>query len=78
MLLRESTYQRTELEADTLESILSNIITQIDGEEQCGNAKKMLAEMVQVSMEQSLLHLQQHALVCTPSDLPIAAKVSLK
>lgn len=77
-LLRESPYQRTELEADTLETILGNIITQIDGEEQCGNAKKMLAEMVQVSMEQSLLHLQQRALVCTPSDLPIAAEVSLK
>ncbi|GKD97208.1 U-box domain-containing protein 4, partial [Tanacetum coccineum] len=40
-LLRELPYQRTELEADTLESILSNIITQIDGEEQCGNAKKL-------------------------------------
>ncbi|GKB76269.1 U-box domain-containing protein 4 [Tanacetum coccineum] len=41
-LLCESPYQRTELEADTLESILSNIITQTDGKEQCGNAKKML------------------------------------
>nr|XP_043608276.1 U-box domain-containing protein 4 [Erigeron canadensis] len=72
-LLRESPYQRTELEAETLENILSNIISQVDGEEQRGNAKKMLAEMVQVSMEQSLRHLQQRALVCTPSDLPIAA-----
>lgn len=72
-LLRESPYKRTELEADTLENILSNIIYQIDGEEQCGNEKKMLAEMVQVSMEQSLRHLQQRALVCTPSDLQIAA-----
>ncbi|XP_071692932.1 U-box domain-containing protein 45 [Rutidosis leptorrhynchoides] len=77
-LLRESPYQRTELEADTLENILSNIITQIDGVEQCGNAKQMLAEMVQVSMEQSLRHLQQRAL----SDLPIApsctSEVTLK
>ncbi|KAL8266165.1 hypothetical protein R6Q59_003509 [Mikania micrantha] len=72
-LLRESPYKRPELESETLENILSNIISQIDGEEQCGNAKKMLAEMVQVSMEQSLRHLQQRALVCTPSDLPITA-----
>ncbi|KAK1439069.1 hypothetical protein QVD17_04884 [Tagetes erecta] len=72
-LLRESPYQRPELESESLENILSSLITQIGGEEQCGNAKKMLAEMVQVSMEQSLRHLQQRALVCTPSDLSIAA-----
>ncbi|KAK9074707.1 hypothetical protein SSX86_003025 [Deinandra increscens subsp. villosa] len=61
-LLRDSPYKRSELESETLENILSNIISQIDGEEeQCGNAKKMLAEMVQVSMEQSLRHLQQRA-----------------
>ncbi|KAI3712961.1 hypothetical protein L1987_71531 [Smallanthus sonchifolius] len=81
-LLRKSPYKRPELESETLESILSNIISQIDGEEQCGNAKKMLAEMVQVSMEQSLRHLQQRALVCSQSDLPITAsctsEVSLK
>ncbi|KAI7750618.1 hypothetical protein M8C21_023324 [Ambrosia artemisiifolia] len=81
-LLRESPYQRPELESETLENILSNIISQIDGEEQSGNAKKMLAEMVQVSMEQSLRHLQQRALVCSSSDLPItascASEVSLK
>ncbi|KAI3726422.1 hypothetical protein L1987_66219 [Smallanthus sonchifolius] len=34
----------------------------IEGEEQSGNAKQMLADMVQVSMEQSLRHLQQRAL----------------
>ncbi|KAI3665582.1 hypothetical protein L6452_44209 [Arctium lappa] len=81
-LLRESPYPRTELEADTLENILTNIISQIEGEEHSGNAKQMLAEMVQVSMEQSLRHLQQRALVCTPSDLSITtvcgSKVSLK
>ncbi|KAJ0867381.1 hypothetical protein HanRHA438_Chr12g0562491 [Helianthus annuus] len=81
-LLRESPYRRPEFESETLETILSNIVSQIDGEEQCGNAKKMLAEMVQVSMEQSLRHLQQRALVCNPSDLSItascASEVSLK
>lgn len=80
-LLRESPYPRSELQADTLENIVCNIISQIDGDDQSGKAKKMLAEMVQVSMEQSLRHLQQRALVCTPTDLPIAsstAEVSLK
>ncbi|KAH7556955.1 hypothetical protein JRO89_XS11G0017200 [Xanthoceras sorbifolium] len=72
-LLRESPYPRSELQPDTLENIVCNIISQIDGDEQSGKAKKMLAEMVQVSMEQSLRHLQQRALVCTPTDLPIAA-----
>ncbi|XP_023761572.1 U-box domain-containing protein 4 [Lactuca sativa] len=81
-LLRESPYPRSEMEPDTLENIVCDIISQIEGEEQSGNAKQMLADMVQVSMEQSLRHLQQRALVCTPSDLPIASncgsKVSLK
>ena len=80
-LLRESPYPRSEIEPDTLENIVGNIISQIDGEDQSGKAKKMLAEMVQVSMEQSLRHLQQRALVCTPSDLPItscASQVSSK
>lgn len=71
-LLRESPYPRSELQPDTLENIVCNIISQIDGDDQSGKAKKMLAEMVQVSMEQSLRHLQQRALVCTPSDLPIS------
>ncbi|KAG4920346.1 hypothetical protein AAZX31_18G038800 [Glycine max] len=71
-LLRESPYPRSEIQPDTLENIVCNIISQIDGDDQSGKAKKMLAEMVQVSMEQSLRHLQQRALVCTPSDLPIA------
>ncbi|XP_004303330.1 PREDICTED: U-box domain-containing protein 2 [Fragaria vesca subsp. vesca] len=80
-LLRESPYPRSELEPDTLENIVCNIISQIDGDDQSGKAKKMLAEMVQVSMEQSLRHLQQRALVCTPTDLPIStctSEVSLK
>ncbi|CAI0450883.1 unnamed protein product, partial [Linum tenue] len=68
-LLRESPYPRSELQPDTLENIVCNIISQIDGDEQSGKAKKMLAEMVQVSMEQSLRHLQRRALVCTPGDL---------
>lgn len=80
-LLRESPYPRSELQPDTLENIVCNIISQIDGDEQSGKAKQMLAEMVQVSMEQSLRHLQQRALVYTPSDLPVtgcASEVSLK
>ena len=76
-LLRESPYPRSELQPDTLENIVCNIISQIDGEDQSGKAKKMLAEMVQVSMEQSLRHLQQRALVCTPTEkLPIASCTS--
>ncbi|KAL8161151.1 hypothetical protein V2J09_012640 [Rumex salicifolius] len=68
-LLRDTPYRSksSDIEADTLENIVCNIISQIDGEDQPGKAKKMLAEMVQVSMEQSLRHLQQRALVCTPS-----------
>uniref|UniRef100_A0A5B7B798 Putative U-box domain-containing protein 4 isoform X2 n=1 Tax=Davidia involucrata TaxID=16924 RepID=A0A5B7B798_DAVIN len=80
-LLRESPYPRSELQPDTLENIVCNIITRIDGEDQSGKAKKMLADMVQVSMEKSLRHLQQRALVCTPADLPItscASEVSSK
>ncbi|KHN20937.1 U-box domain-containing protein 4 [Glycine soja] len=75
-LLRESPYSRPEAEPDTLENIVCDIISQIDGDDQSGKAKKMLAEMVQVSMEQSLRHLQQRALVCTPSEMPIASCAS--
>lgn len=70
-LLRDSPHPRSELQADTLENIVCNLISQIDSEDQSRKAKKMLAEMVQVSMEQSLRHLQQRAVVCTPTDLPI-------
>ncbi|KAL5570797.1 hypothetical protein UlMin_023625 [Ulmus minor] len=76
-LLRESPYPRSDLQPDTLENIVCNIISQIDGDEQSSKAKKMLAEMVQVSMEQSLRHLQQRALVCTPTtDMPISSCAS--
>ncbi|XP_068642843.1 U-box domain-containing protein 4-like [Aristolochia californica] len=75
-LLRDSPYPRSEFQADTLENIVSNIVSQIDGEDRCGKAKKMLAEMVQVSMEQSLRHLQQRALVCTPNELPLTSCTS--
>ncbi|KAL6007352.1 hypothetical protein ACLOJK_032849 [Asimina triloba] len=71
-LLRDSPSPRSELQADTLENIVSNIVSQIDGGDRCEKARKMLTEMVQVSMEQSLRHLQQRALVCTPSELPLA------
>ncbi|KAL0381452.1 UNVERIFIED_CONTAM: hypothetical protein Sangu_0209500 [Sesamum angustifolium] len=70
-LLRDSPYPRSELQPDTLENIVCNIMSQIDGEDQTRKAKQMLSEMVKVSMEQSLRHLQQRALVCTPADLPI-------
>ncbi|KAL7255873.1 hypothetical protein ACSBR1_009917 [Camellia fascicularis] len=75
-LLRNSPYPRSELEPDTLENIVCNLISQIEDKDQSGKAKQMLSEMVQVSMEQSLRHLQQRALVCTPGDLPIAGCAS--
>ncbi|KAF5747460.1 U-box domain-containing protein 4 [Tripterygium wilfordii] len=75
-LLRDSPYPRSELQPDTLENIVCTIISQIDGDDQSSKARKMLADMVQVSMEQSLKHLQQRAMVCTPSDLPIASCTS--
>ncbi|CAK9150633.1 unnamed protein product [Ilex paraguariensis] len=75
-LLRDSPYPRSDLQPDTIENIVCNIMSQIEGEDQSGKAKKMLSEMVQVSMEQSLRHLQQRALVCTPADLPITSCTS--
>ncbi|CAL5369270.1 unnamed protein product [Camellia sinensis] len=62
-LLRNSPYPRSELEPDTLENIVCNLISQIEDKDQSGKAKQMLSEMVQVSMEQSLRHLQQRALM---------------
>ncbi|CAM8927392.1 unnamed protein product [Rhodiola kirilowii] len=67
-LLRDSPYPRSGFEPDTLENIVCTIMSQIDSDDQSSKAKKMLAEMVQVSMEQSLRHLQQRALVCTPAE----------
>ncbi|KAF8407669.1 hypothetical protein HHK36_006804 [Tetracentron sinense] len=75
-LLRDPPYQRSGFQEDTIENIVCNIVSQVDGEERCGKAKKILAEMVQVSMEQSLRHLQQRALVCTPTDLPLTSCTS--
>ncbi|XP_051222474.1 U-box domain-containing protein 9 [Lolium perenne] len=60
-LLRNSPYSRSKMQPNTLENIVSNIASQIDGEDRGGKAKKMLAEMVKVSMEQSLRHLQRRA-----------------
>ncbi|CAA6675211.1 unnamed protein product [Spirodela intermedia] len=68
-LLRESPYRRRKSEKfqpETFENIVCNIVSQIDGEVPGEKAKKMLAEMVQVSMQQSLRHLQRRALICIP------------
>ncbi|XP_073158578.1 uncharacterized protein [Henckelia pumila] len=68
-LLRENPCPRSNLEPDTLENIVCNIISHIDGDDQSEKAKQMLAEMVQVSMEQSLRHLRRRAsMVCAPVD----------
>ncbi|KAJ4780981.1 U-box domain-containing protein 4 [Rhynchospora pubera] len=66
-LLRNSPRPRPELEPAALENIVSDIVLRVDGGDRAGKAKKMLAEMVQVSMEQSLRHMQQRALICTPN-----------
>ncbi|KAJ0237167.1 Uncharacterized protein HA466_0250720 [Hirschfeldia incana] len=60
-LLRNSRSPRPEVQPDTIENIVSSLISHIDGDDQSGKAKKMLAEMVQVSMEKSLRHLQERA-----------------
>ncbi|CAF2086831.1 BnaA01g34380D [Brassica napus] len=60
-LLRDSDSPRSEVQPDTIENIVSSLISHIDGDDQSGKAKKMLAEMVQVSMEKSLRHLQERA-----------------
>ncbi|KAF8089872.1 hypothetical protein N665_0495s0020 [Sinapis alba] len=60
-LLRNSKSPRPEVQPDTIENIVSSLISHIDGDDQSGKAKKMLAEMVQVSMEKSLRHLQERA-----------------
>lgn len=52
-----------------LENIVYDIAIHVDGVEKgTETAKKMLADMVQVSVEQSMRHLPQTALVCIPSD----------
>ncbi|KAG9129750.1 hypothetical protein Leryth_015456 [Lithospermum erythrorhizon] len=80
-LLRDTPYPRSELQAAVLEEIVCTLISNIEGEDQSLKAKQMLAEMVQVSMEQSLRHLQKRAMVCTQTELPItscASEVALK
>ncbi|CAE6106427.1 unnamed protein product [Arabidopsis arenosa] len=49
-LLRDSRSPRSEFQLDALEKLVSDIISHINGYDQCGKAKKMLAEMVQVNM----------------------------
>lgn len=67
-LLRDPHSRRAEPEGQTLENIVSDIVCRIDGEDHSGKAKRILAEMVKVSMEQSLRHLERRAsLVCTPA-----------
>ncbi|GAB2300078.1 hypothetical protein Dimus_034119 [Dionaea muscipula] len=79
-LLRESPYRRsTSLEPDTLENLVCNIISQIDGDGQVTKAEKLWTEMVQVSMDQqSLRHLQERALVCILADRQIPDEVPSK
>lgn len=60
-MLRDSGSVRSEFQPETFENLVSNIISHIDGDDQSGKAKKMLSEMVQVSMEKSLMHLQERA-----------------
>lgn len=53
-----------------LESIVYDIASHVDGSEPgTVNAKKMLTDMVQLSMEQSMRHLQQRAIASIPSNL---------
>ena len=65
-LLRDAPYERSQLQPDTLENIVCNRISQIDGKEQTGKARGLLAEVIQVSMDQSLRLLHQREMVCTP------------
>ncbi|OAY63709.1 U-box domain-containing protein 4 [Ananas comosus] len=68
-LLRNTTYSRSQFRAEKVDKVVSDIVSQMVGEDQSAKAKKMLAEMVQVSMEQSLRHLQERALcVRTPAN----------
>eukprot|EP01018_Ginkgo_biloba_P023377 Gb_02099 [translate_table: standard] len=69
-LLRDSPPStRSSSASAVIESIVYDIAAHVDGVEKgTETAKKMLTEMVQRSMEQSMRHLQQRALVCIPSD----------
>ncbi|XP_020251195.1 U-box domain-containing protein 3-like [Asparagus officinalis] len=75
-ILRGSKDRRSEMEGETLEDIVNDIVCGIEGEDRSGKAKRMLAEMVKVSMEQSLRHLERRAsVVCTT---PTAELATLK
>ncbi|KAJ3694359.1 hypothetical protein LUZ60_009839 [Juncus effusus] len=54
---------RVKLQADTIENIVSNVVLQMDGHDCTDKAKRMVAEMVRVSMERSLRHLKRRAFV---------------
>ncbi|KAJ6853596.1 U-box domain-containing protein 4 isoform X1 [Iris pallida] len=58
-LLRDSSSRRRD--RGTLERIVTDMMWRFDGEDGSGKAMRMLAEMVKVSMEQSLRHLEQRA-----------------
>lgn len=75
-LLRDTPYKRSELKPDTLENIVSNLISQLDGNEQTGKARGLLAEVIQVSMDQSLRHLHLREMVFTPVDLSVSSGAS--
>ncbi|RRT34539.1 hypothetical protein B296_00058947 [Ensete ventricosum] len=60
-LLRSSRHHGSELPEDALEGSVCNVVSKIDSADHTRKAKKMLAEMVQISMEKSLRHLQQRA-----------------
>ncbi|RRT70554.1 hypothetical protein B296_00015003 [Ensete ventricosum] len=75
-LLRNTSRQESGIQADTFQNIVSDIVSRFDGDDRAGKAKKMLADMVQISMEQSLRHLQQRAVLCTPKELPVGCRPS--
>lgn len=69
--------QRAGSASAMLQSIACDIAAHVDNAEAgTGTAKKMLNEMVQLSMEQSMRHLQQRACVCVPSDLPAPTRTA--
>ncbi|KAJ6810313.1 U-box domain-containing protein 4 isoform X1 [Iris pallida] len=62
LLRGDSSGRRSEREeGETLGHVVTDIVWRIDGEDRSGKAKRMLEEMVRVSMEESLRHLEQRA-----------------
>eukprot|EP00249_Psilotum_nudum_P012705 c23933_g2_i1 orf=909-2075(+) len=69
-LLRDSPVStRSTLVSASLESIVYDIASHVDCGKPGSEAAKMLTEMAQLGMEQSMRHLQDRTLVCIPSDL---------